>query len=127
MTPFLSGLYVILDSSCSSHQPLEGILREAAQAGARLFQYRHKGASMREAYEEALVLRRAARDCDVTFMVNDRCDLALAVEADGVHLGQDDMPYEYARRIMGPCKLIGLSTHNPAQVEEADRLKPDYI
>ncbi|MCP9472989.1 MAG: thiamine phosphate synthase [Nitrospira sp.] len=127
MKPTLSGLYIILDSSNVPHRPLADILKEAAEAGARLFQYRNKGASMKEAYEEALGLRRAASDCGVTFVVNDRCDLALAVDADGVHVGQDDLPYEDARRIMGPHKLIGLSTHNPEQVMEADRLKPDYI
>lgn len=127
MKPILSGLYVILDASSTPHRPLVEILKEAAEAGVRLFQYRNKGASMKEAYGEALELRRAASECDVTFIVNDRCDLALAVDADGVHVGQDDLPYEYARRIMGPHKLIGLSTHNPDQVMEADRLKPDYI
>jgi thiamine-phosphate pyrophosphorylase len=82
---------------------------------------------MKEAYAEAMVLRKIAATLGVTFLVNDRCDLALAVEADGVHLGQDDLPYRYARAIMGADKLIGLSTHNPRQVQEADRLKPDYI
>ncbi|MCP9439956.1 MAG: thiamine phosphate synthase [Nitrospira sp.] len=131
MKPTLSGLYVILDSPSVlprvPHRPLADILNEAAEAGVRLFQYRNKGASMKEAYAEALELRRAASNCDVTFIVNDRCDLALAVDADGVHLGQDDLPYDDARRIMGPHKLVGLSTHNPDQVKEADRLKPDYI
>jgi thiamine-phosphate pyrophosphorylase len=127
MKPILSGLYVILDPSCSPTRPLVDILKEAAEAGVRLFQYRNKSASMKEAYGEALELRRAASECDVTFIVNDRCDLASAVDADGVHVGQDDLPYEYARRIMGPHKLIGLSTHNPEQVMEADKLKPDYI
>lgn len=127
MKPILSGLYVILDPSCSPARPLVDILKEAAEAGVRLFQYRNKSVSMKEAYGEALELRRAASECDVTFIVNDRCDLALAVDADGVHVGQDDLPYEYARRIMGPHKLIGLSTHNPEQVMEADKLRPDYI
>ncbi|MCP9470713.1 MAG: thiamine phosphate synthase [Nitrospira sp.] len=127
MKPTLSGLYVILDSSNVPHRPLADVLKEAADAGVRLFQYRNKGASMKEAYEEALGLRRAASDCGVTFIVNDRCDLALAVDADGVHVGQEDLPYEYARRIMGPHKLIGLSTHNLDQVMEADKLRPDYI
>lgn len=82
---------------------------------------------MKEAYAEALSLRKAAAGLGVTFLVNDRCDLALAVDADGVHLGQEDLPYAYARNIMGTGKLIGLSTHNPEQVKAADQLKPDYI
>jgi thiamine-phosphate pyrophosphorylase len=118
---------VILDPSACPGQSLDDILKEAAGAGAKLFQYRNKSASMKEAYAEAMVLRKIAATLGVTFLVNDRCDLALAVEADGVHLGQDDLPYRYARAIMGADKLIGLSTHNPRQVQEADRLKPDYI
>jgi thiamine-phosphate pyrophosphorylase len=123
----LSGLYVILDPSISPTRTLAEILQEAGAAGARLFQYRNKSASMKEAYAEAKVLRKVAADLGVTFIVNDRCDLALAVDADGVHLGQDDLPYDYARTVMGKDKLIGLSTHNRDQVREADNLKPDYI
>jgi thiamine-phosphate pyrophosphorylase len=127
MKPIVSGLYVILDPASNPTRPLVDLLKEAAEAGARLFQYRNKTASMKEAYEEACGLKAVAQDCSALFIVNDRCDLALAVDADGVHLGQDDLPYDYARRIMGPRKLIGISTHNPEQVKEADRLKPDYI
>lgn len=123
----LAGLYIILDPSVRPGRSLDDILKEAAGAGATLFQYRNKSASMQEAYAEALVLRRVAAEMGVTFIVNDRCDLALAVDADGVHLGQGDLPYDDARRIMGAGKLVGLSTHNPSQVKEADRLKPDYI
>ncbi len=123
----LSGLYVILDPSVRPDRPLRDVLKAAARAGASLFQYRNKAASMKDAYAEALALRKLAAELGVMFIVNDRCDLALAVEADGVHLGQTDLPYAYARRIMGPNRLIGVSTHNAEQVKEADRLKPDYI
>lgn len=123
----LAGLYVILDPSVSPRRSLVDILDEAAGAGATVFQYRNKSASMREAYIEATALRKIAAARGVTFIVNDRCDLALAVEADGVHLGQGDLPYGDARTIMGAGKLIGLSTHNPDQVREADRLRPNYI
>ena len=123
----LAGLYVILDPSVGPRRSLGDILKDAAGAGAKLFQYRNKSASMKEAYVEAMELRKIAAELGVTFIVNDRCDLALAVEADGVHLGQEDLPYGDARMIMGAGKLIGLSTHNPEQVHEADRLKPDYI
>ncbi|MDH4098365.1 MAG: thiamine phosphate synthase [Nitrospira sp.] len=123
----LSGLYIILDPSICPHRSLTDILREATEAGARLFQYRNKTASMKEAYAEASALRKVAFELGVIFIVNDRCDLALAVDADGVHLGQGDLPYRYARTIMGEDKLIGLSTHNRDQVKEAGTLKPDYI
>ena len=123
----LSGLYVILDPSVCPDRSLTDVLKEAATAGARLFQYRNKSASMKEAYAEALVLRHVALDAGVTFIVNDRCDLALAVDADGVHLGQGDLPLALARKVMGPEKLIGISTHNPDQVREATAGKPDYL
>ena len=98
-----------------------------AEAGASLFQYRNKTASMKDAYLEALLLRQAATNAGVHLIINDRCDLALAVDADGVHLGQDDLPLNLAREIMGPDKLIGISTHNPDQVREATAGKPDYL
>lgn len=123
----ISGLYVILDPSACPDRPLTEILKAASAAGARFFQYRNKSASMRVAYAEALALRKIAADVGVTFIVNDRCDLALAVEADGVHLGQTDLPYAYARKVIGPDKLIGLSTHNEHQVREAEQFKPAYI
>lgn len=123
----LDGLYVILDPSVCPTRSLRDVLTQSAVAGASIFQYRNKTASMKEAYAEALVLRKTAAEAGVLFIVNDRCDLALAVDADGVHLGQDDLTYAYARRLLGPDKLIGLSTHNADQVKEAARLKPDYI
>jgi len=82
---------------------------------------------MKEAYAEALPLSKLAAELGLLFIVNDRCDLARAVDAGGVHLGQDDLPYADARKILGPDKVIGLSTHNAAQVQEADKLEPDYI
>jgi thiamine-phosphate pyrophosphorylase len=123
----LSGLYIILDPSVCPARPLGEVLTAATEAGASLFQYRNKTASMKEAYVEALALRQAAAKAGVLFIVNDRCDLALAVDADGVHLGQGDMPLDLARKVMGPAKLIGISTHNPDQVQEATSGKPDYL
>ncbi|HEY6085939.1 MAG TPA: thiamine phosphate synthase [Nitrospira sp.] len=123
----LVGLYIILDPCVRPELPLADVLKAAAAGGAKLFQYRNKLASMKEQYAEALPLRNLAADLGVTFIVNDRCDLALAVDADGVHLGQDDLPYTEARMLLGPGKVIGLSTHNPEQVRQADKLKPDYI
>jgi thiamine-phosphate pyrophosphorylase len=123
----LSGLYVILDPSVCPARPLVEVLTTAVAAGASLFQYRNKTASMKEAYVEALALRHAAAKAGALFIVNDRCDLALAVDADGVHLGQGDLPLDLAKKVMGPDKLIGISTHNPDQVREATAGKPDYL
>jgi thiamine-phosphate pyrophosphorylase len=123
----LNRLYIILDPSVCPERPLIDVLTASAEAGATLFQYRNKTASMKEAYHEALPLRQAAAKAGVLFIVNDRCDLALAVDADGVHVGQGDLPLDLARKIMGPDKLIGISTHNPEQVKEASAGQPDYL
>jgi thiamine-phosphate pyrophosphorylase len=82
---------------------------------------------MKAAYEEALPLRNAAHELGVLFIVNDRCDLALAVDADGVHLGQGDLPLPLARKVMGPEKLIGISTHSQEQVVAATAGRPSYL
>jgi thiamine-phosphate pyrophosphorylase len=123
----LSGLYIILDPSVSPPRPLIEVLKTAAEAGAVLFQYRNKTASMKDAYVEALALRQAAAKAGVLFIVNDRCDLALAIDADGVHLGQGDLPLDLARKVMGSEKLIGISTHSLTQVRDATVGKPDYL
>jgi thiamine-phosphate pyrophosphorylase len=123
----LQGLYVILDPSVCPDRSLRDVLTHSAESGAWIFQYRNKAASMKEAYAEALPLSKLAAQLSVLFIVNDRCDLALAVDADGVHLGQDDLPYADARKVLGLDKVIGLSTHNAEQVKEADKLGPDYI
>jgi len=122
-----SGLYVILDPSVCPDRPLHEVLKVSAAAGATLFQYRNKAASMKDAYIEAMELRKLAAELEVLFIVNDRCDLALAVDADGVHLGQGDLPLNLARKVMGPGKLIGISTHNAEQVRVATAGGPDYL
>jgi thiamine-phosphate pyrophosphorylase len=123
----LAGLYIILDPSVSSDRPLVDVLKASAEAGAKLFQYRNKAASMKTAYAEALPLRKVAQELGVLFIINDRCDLALAVDADGVHLGQGDLPLTLARKVMGPDKLIGISTHSREQVIAATAGEPNYL
>ncbi len=125
--PMLSGLYVILDPSVCPDRPLHEVLKVSAAAGATLFQYRNKSASMKDAYIEAMELRKLAAELEVLFIVNDRCDLALAVDADGVHLGQGDLPLNLARKVMGDEKLIGISTHTAEQVRVATAGGPDYL
>jgi thiamine-phosphate pyrophosphorylase len=125
--PSLSGLYVILDPDAAQGRPLLDLLKQATDGGARIFQYRNKTSSMLAAYRQALPLCQAAKDAGGAFLVNDRCDLALAVDADGVHLGQDDLPIRMARGMLGTEKLIGISTHNDAQVTAASRAGADYL
>lgn len=123
----LTGLYLIIDPSVAPTRSLRDALLQSAQVGVRIVQYRNKTASMKDAYAEALPLRKLAAELGVLFIVNDRCDLAQAIDADGVHLGQGDLPLDLARKVMGPDKLIGISTHNSDQVREASAGKPDYL
>jgi thiamine-phosphate pyrophosphorylase len=123
----LQGLYIILDPYVVRRLSLVEALKEAAAGGATLFQYRDKTSSGREVYREAEQLQQAARDVAATLIVNDRCDVALAVEADGVHLGQSDLPLSLAKGIIRPNKLIGISTHTVDQVREAAAGGADYV
>ncbi|TDA65626.1 MAG: thiamine phosphate synthase [Clostridia bacterium] len=98
------------------------------RAGVRLIQYREKEKSVRAKYYECLALRELTAAAGVALMVNDQVDLALAVGADGVHLGQDDLPAEKARDLVGEELLIGLSTHSPEQARAALKTGAvDYI
>jgi len=123
----LNGLYLILDERWSSRCSLPEVLTEAGQAGVKLAQYRNKTGSMRDAYEVARTLREIAKEWGMMFLVNDRCDLAMAVEADGVHLGQTDLPLALARNLVGHDMLIGASTHNTQQVQKATEEGADYL
>ena len=123
----LNGLYLIVDERWASGCSLPDVLHEAGQAGAKLVQYRNKTGSMQQAYSVASGLRAIAKERGMLFVVNDRCDLAMAVEADGVHLGQTDLPLTLARSLVGPDMLIGVSTHNAAQVQAATREGADYL
>lgn len=106
---------------------LERVVEASLQAGVRLVQYRAKEADDRSRLAEAQALRALCRRHGALFLVNDRIDLALAVDADGVHLGQDDLPPALARRLLGPEKLIGRSTHALEQLQQAERDGCDYV
>jgi thiamine-phosphate pyrophosphorylase len=103
------------------------MIRPVMNAGVKWIQYRDKERSRREIYEEAVRLRSMIKQSDGIFIVNDHTDIALAVDTDGVHLGQDDLPLKEARKIMGEGKIIGISTHNLEQAETAERDGADYI
>lgn len=108
-------------------RPLAGIVQTALDAGVRLFQLRMKTLETGKVYEMAAALCPLVRNGGGTFIVNDRCDVAAVVGADGVHLGQKDLPLADARAILGPDKLIGISTHNLAQATQAEAGGADYI
>ncbi len=123
----LTGLYVILDEQWASTYSLLEVLTQVGEAGVKLVQYRNKCGTMREAYSHATKLREAAGEMGVVFIVNDRCDLALAIEADGVHLGQSDLPLESARDLLGDDRLIGISTHHSQEIQQASKGSADYL
>jgi len=122
----LPRLYPITDRKISGLSHAEQVARLAA-GGATLIQLRDKHASPREFYREAEAALRVARGHGVRLIINDRADIALAVGADGVHLGQDDLPPEAARRLLGSAAIIGYSTHNLAQAQAAALVAIDYL
>ena len=119
-------LYVLLTGS-QCEAALDWTIAEAASGGATIFQMREKNLTDRERLDRARRIRNWTRQAGVLFIVNDRPDLAKLVEADGVHLGQDDLSVAAARKILGPDSLIGVSTHNLAQVREAILDGADYL
>lgn len=99
----------------------------ALAAGVRLFQYRNKSGSRKEVYNVSYELAGMVKRSGGVFIVNDHADIAKAVDADGVHLGQDDLPLECGRKVLGRDKLIGISTHSVDQAREAEAAGADYI
>lgn len=119
-------LYPITDTRLSRLSHAEQVERFAA-GGATLIQLREKIASPRQFYEAAMEAMEVARSLGVRIIINDRVDIAIAVDADGVHLGQDDLPPEKARVLLGENRILGYSTHNPNQAVAADSLPVDYV
>ncbi len=122
----LPRLYVILDAALLTVPETECAQRLAA-AGVCLLQYRNKGASARELFESSKRLSSLLIPQGVTFVVNDRADVAFAAEASGVHVGQEDLRAEAARSVIGTGKLIGVSTHNLDQFKDAAASSADYV
>lgn len=119
-------LYLITDRSISGLTHKQIVLR-AVQAGISTIQLREKHMSKKDIYKEAVKIRSITLKYKTKLIVNDYVDIALAVNADGVHLGQEDFPAEEARKIMGGGKIIGVSTHNLNQALKAQAEGADYI
>jgi len=122
----LPRLYVILDAALLTVPETE-CAEELVAAGVRMLQYRNKRASARELFESSKRLSSLLIPQGVTFMVNDRADVALAADASGVHVGQEDLGVEEARRVVGAERLVGVSTHNLEQFQRAAASSADYI
>jgi thiamine-phosphate pyrophosphorylase len=102
-------------------------MRQALAGGVKFFQYRSKNGPRKGIYETSLMLSQIAGNAKACFIINDHADIAAAVGADGVHLGQDDLPIEFARKLLGRDKLIGISTHSLEQARAAEAAGADYI
>lgn len=120
-------LYLVTDRELSLGRSLEEVVSEAVKGGVTVVQLREKDASTGEFIELARRLMKLLKPLRIPLIINDRVDVALAVNADGVHIGQSDMSYEDARRLLGPDKIIGLSVENFKDVEAANALDVDYI
>ncbi|MCX7883059.1 MAG: thiamine phosphate synthase [Brevinematales bacterium] len=114
------GIYgIVTEKLCGGRSVLE-VARDMIAGGIRILQYREKEDKPRRVqYEECVVLRQMTREAGVVFLVNDWVDLALACGADGVHIGQEDLPVSVVRQLLGPEKLLGLSTHSAEQAQKA--------
>lgn len=120
-------IYLVTDDGCLQGRALIDCVREALEGGVTLVQYRAKTASSAEMYAEALQLKALCDSFNVPLIINDRLDIAMAVGAAGVHLGQDDLPCAAARKLLGEDYLIGVSAHNPAEAKAALQSGADYL
>ena len=121
-------IYIVTDSFLSRGKPPYQIVSEAIEGGASVIQYRDKrGLSTRSMIEEANRIMEVARKKNIPVIINDRLDIALAIDADGIHLGQDDLPIPIARKYLGNEKIIGASVRNIREMEEAIELGSDYL
>lgn len=120
-------IYLVTDDGCLQGRALIDCVREALEGGVTLVQYRAKTASSAEMYAEALQLKALCDSFNVPLIINDRLDIAMAVGAAGVHLGQDDLPCAAARKLLGEDYIIGVSAHNPAEAKTALQSGADYL
>lgn len=120
-------LYLVTDRDLSLGRSLEEVVSEAVAGGVTMVQLREKETSTGEFVDLANRLMHMLKPLGIPLIINDRVDVALAVDADGVHIGQSDMPYKIARKLLGPDKIIGLSVENFEDIDKANGLDVDYI
>lgn len=119
-------LYLVTDEHQDIEQ-LEFVIREAIAGGVTMVQLREKHGDIRAFIQRAEAIKPMLQAAGIPLIINDRVDVALAVDADGVHLGQSDMPADVARRLIGEGKILGLSVENEQQLEAAQSLPLDYL
>jgi thiamine-phosphate pyrophosphorylase len=127
MKSFDLSLYLVTDRDLSLGRPLEFIVEEAVKGGVTMVQLREKNCNSKEFYELGIRLKKLLRAYNIPLIVNDRLDIALAIDADGLHIGQSDLPWDVARRLLGKDKILGVSVETMQQAEESNDLDVDYI
>ena len=120
-------LYLVTDNSWREEKSLADVVEEAVLGGVTMVQYREKKASYEEKLKQAAQVQKVCKKYRIPFIINDSVELALAVDADGVHLGQDDEPLQIARKRFGKGKIIGTSAHNEEEALRAVSQGADYI
>ncbi|MFP4020203.1 MAG: thiamine phosphate synthase [Halanaerobium sp.] len=120
-------LYLITEEKLSAGRKTVEVVKEAAAGGVDVIQLREKNLSLREKFKLGQQIKKICSRHNISFIVNDRVDLALALDADGVHLGQSDLPLQSARSILGPDKIIGLSAWQEAEISAAEADGADYL
>ena len=121
------GVYAITDSKSGKNKEFLEYCEDLLKGGAKIIQYREKKRDLKLLLEEAKALSELTLKYNATFIVNDYLDIALLSEADGIHIGQDDLPIKDVRKILGENKIIGISTHNPQEAQQAIIDGADYI
>ena len=120
-------VYLVTDHRNTTDEEFLNIIEEAIKGGTTIVQLREKTASTKEFYQLALNVKEITSKYDVPLLINDRIDIALAVDSDGVHIGQDDMPADIARKIIGKDKILGVSASTVAEAKKAEADGADYI
>ena len=120
-------VYLVTDRRNKTDEEFLNIIEEAIKDGTTVVQLREKTASTKEFYELALKVKEITSRYDVPLLINDRIDIALAVDSEGVHIGQDDMPADIAREIIGEDKILGVSASTVEEAKKAEKDSADYI
>ncbi|NLW43878.1 MAG: thiamine phosphate synthase [Syntrophomonadaceae bacterium] len=120
-------LYLITDRYLIGSKDFYTSVRRALEGGVTLLQVREKDAASQEFFDIGLKLKEIAAEFNVPLIVNDRVDIALAIDADGVHVGSGDLPLEVVRRLLGPRKILGYSVSNPQEARYGERNGADYL
>jgi thiamine-phosphate pyrophosphorylase len=127
MKAFDLSLYLVTDRTLSLGRSLEYVVEEAVKGGVTMVQLREKKSSSKEFYEQAIILKKCLKPYNIPLIINDRLDIALACDADGLHIGQNDLPCHLVRKLFGKNKIIGLSVESVQDALDANESDVDYI